>query len=428
MLVSESFILKGNILYSKSPKDLICIPEGYLICEDGKVEGIYETIPQQYSKLECIDYKDHLIIPGLIDLHTHAPQYPIRSLGMDMELLDWLKHNTFPEEAKYADTQYAKEAYTIFAQDLKKSATTRACIFGTIHKEATRILMDILEETGLKCMVGKVNMNRNSPEFLCEDSKSSIEDTVLWLKETKQKYKNISPIITPRFLPSCTDDLLEELSVICREQELPLQSHLSENLSEIAWVKELCPSAEGYAQAYQQCDLFGNGIPTVMAHCVYLTEAEINLVKKNEVFIAHCPDSNANLASGIAPLRTFLDHNLNLGLGSDVAAGHTLSIFGSMVDAIKMSKLRWRLVDQTLKPLTMEEAFYLGTKGGGEFFGKVGSFEKGYEFDAVIIDDRKLTNLLPLTLKERLERVIYLSDDRHIIDKYVGGSRVSFKD
>jgi guanine deaminase len=99
-----------------------------------------------------------------------------------------------------------------------------------------------------------------------------------------------------------------------------------------------------------------------------------------------------------------------------------------MVDAIKMSKLRWRLVDQTLKPLTMEEAFYLGTKGGGEFFGNVGSFEKGYEFDAVVIDDSKLKHLQPLSLKERLERVIYLSDDRHIIDKYVGGSRVSLMD
>jgi guanine deaminase len=428
MLVSESFILKGNILYSRSPKELVCIPEGYLVCESGKVEGIYETLPQQFSGLRCIDYKEHLIIPGLIDLHTHAPQYLIRSLGMDMELLNWLEHNTFPEEAKYADTQYAEGAYSIFAQDLKKSATTRACIFGTIHKEATKILMDILEETGLKCMVGKVNMNRNSPAFLCEDSKNSIEDTMTWLKETKHKYQNISPIITPRFLPSCTDDLLKELSVICRDNELPLQSHLSENLSEIAWVKELFPSAEGYAQAYHQCDLFGNGIPTVMAHCVYLTEDEISLIKQNEVFIAHCPDSNANLSSGIAPLRTYMDQKLNLGLGTDVAAGHTLSIFGSMVDAIKMSKLRWRLVDQTLKPLTMEEAFYLGTKGGGEFFKNVGSFEKGYEFDAVVIDDSKLKHLQPLSLKERLERVIYLSDDRHIIDKYVGGSRVSLMD
>ncbi len=427
MLDSKSFVLKGNILYSKSLKEFASIPNGYLICENGKVEGIYDTIPVQYSDLKLIDYKDNLIIPGLIDLHTHAPQYSIISLGMDMELLKWLEYNTFPEEAKYSDIKYAKEAYSIFAKDLQKGGTTRACIFGTIHNEATQILMDILEETGLKCMVGKVNMNRNSPKLLCEDSKKSIEDTRSWLKASENKYQNISPIITPRFLPSCTDDLLKVLSAICRKNELPLQTHLSESLSEIAWVKELSPGAVGYADAYHQLDLFGNGIPTVMAHCVYLTEDEINLVKQNEVFVAHCPTSNTNLSSGIAPIRTYLDRELKLGLGTDVAGGNTLSMFKIMVEAIKVSKLLWRMVDQTLKPLTIEEAFFLGTKGGGAFFGNVGSFETGYEFDALVIDDSSLLHPNPLTLKERLERVIYLSDERNIVDKYVSGSRISLQ-
>ncbi|MDF2908902.1 MAG: guanine deaminase, partial [Herbinix sp.] len=152
------FALKGNILYSRSPKELVCIPNGYLVCEDGKVEGVYEILPEQFIGINCTDYQDSLIIPGLIDLHTHAPQYAIRSLGMDMELLKWLEYNTFPEEAKYADLEYARKAYSIFAEDLKRSATTRACIFGTIHIEGTGLLMDLLEETGLKCKVGKVNM------------------------------------------------------------------------------------------------------------------------------------------------------------------------------------------------------------------------------------------------------------------------------
>jgi len=424
MLDSKTFAIKGNILYSKSPKELVSIENGYMICENETVEGIYETLPLQYANLSCIDYKDCLIIPGLTDLHTHAPQYSIRSLGMDMELLKWLDNNTFPEESKYSDPSYAREAYTIFAEDLKKSGTTRACIFGTIHKDATQLLMDILEETGLKCMVGKVNMNRNSPKFLCENDKKSVEDTMLWLNASKNKYKNIAPIITPRFLPSCSGELLEELSAICRENNLPLQSHLSENLSEIAWVKELFPKTQGYAEAYNEYGLFGKDVLTVMAHCIYLTEEQINLVKQNGVFIAHCPDSNMNLSSGIAPARTYLDRDLRMGLGTDVAAGDSLSLFKMMVEAIKVSKLLWRLSDQTLAPLTMEEAFYLGTKGGGEFFGKVGSFEKGFEFDALVIDDSTIRHPQPLTLKERLERVIYLSDDRHIVDKYVCGSRI----
>lgn len=420
----QAFVLKGNILYSKSPKELICIPNGCLVCENGKVEGIYETLPSKYAELSCTDYKDCLIVPGLIDLHTHAPQYPNRSLGLDMELLKWLELNTFPQEAKYADLEYAKKAYTIFAEDLRKSGTTRACIFGTLHSDATKLLMDLLEETGLKCMVGKVNMDRNSPDYLCENSEESYEETLRWLNETKGHYTNITPIITPRFLPSCTGGLLQKLSAVCREYGLPLQSHLSENLSEIEWVKELFPDTEGYADAYSRYDLFGRGIPTVMAHCVHLTEEEMELIKRNEVFIAHCPDSNVNLSSGIAPVRTFFEQGLKMGLGSDIAAGHTLSIFKIMAEAVQMSKLLWRLKDQTLVPLNIEEAFYLGTKGGGEYFGKVGSFEKGYEFDALVIDDSSLLHPQQLSLKERLERVIYLSDDRNLIDKYVSGSKI----
>jgi guanine deaminase len=131
-----------------------------------------------------------------------------------------------------------------------------------------------------------------------------------------------------------------------------------------------------------------------------------------------------NLSSGIAPVRTYLERGLKMGLGSDVAAGDSLSIFNMMTESVKVSKLLWRLQDQSLTPLSMEEAFFLGTKGGGEFFGKVGSFEPGYEFDAVVINDSSLVHPQPLTLKQRLERVIYLSDDRNLVDKYVAGKKI----
>jgi guanine deaminase len=424
----NSFILKGNIIYSESPTKLICIPQSYLICMEGKVEGVYQEIPSEFENLLLKDHHDALIIPGLVDLHTHAPQYANRGLGMDQELLHWLEQNTFPEEEKYADLDYAKKAYSIFAADLRKSATTRASIFGTIHKQSTLLLMDLLETTGLGCMVGKVNMDRNSPAGLCENRQQSMEDTLSWLMESKSKYRRITPVITPRFLPSCTDELLKDLSRICRSYQLPLQSHLSENLDEIDWVKELFPRAIGYADAYSQLDLFGNEIPTIMAHCVHLTNEEMGLIYKNKVFIAHCPTSNTNLSSGIAPIRAFMDKELLVGLGTDIAAGNTLSIFQVMVAAIQASKLRWRLKDQDLKPLTIKEAFYLGTKGGGSFFGKVGSFEKGYEFDAIVLEDNSIKHPQNLSLEERLERVIYLSDDRHIKDKYVNGNCISLLD
>ena len=419
------FILKGNIIYSKSLTELNICEHGYLVCRDGLVEGVYQTLPFKLGGNPIHDYGDRLIIPGLVDLHLHAPQYPFRGLGMDMELLEWLETNTFPEESKYKDLEYAKKAYTIFADDMRRSATTRACIFGTIHRPATLLLMDLMEKTGLATYVGKVNMDRNSPEYLCEETQESAVETLEWIKDVlHKKYENTRPILTPRFTPSCTDELMEELKKLQMRYGLPLHSHLSENRSEVEWVRELCPWSEFYGDAYDRFGLFGADCPTIMAHCVYSDDKEIARMKENGVFIAHCPESNMNVSSGIAPVRRFLQEGLNVGIGSDVAAGSTENLFRAMTHAIQASKLRWRLVDDEQTPLTLEEVFYLATKGGGAFFGRVGSFEKGCEFDAVVLDDSRLKHQQPLDIRSRLERMLYLADDREIKAKYVKGKEI----
>ncbi|WP_338129197.1 amidohydrolase family protein [Anaerococcus hydrogenalis] len=143
-----------------------------------------------------------------------------------------------------------------------------------------------------------------------------------------------------------------------------MQSHLSENLGEIQWVKELIPESKFYGDAYDMFDLFGKTNKTVMAHCVYSNEDEQKLIKDNGVFIAHCPDSNTNLTSGIAPAGKYLREGQKIGLGSDVAGGSHASIFKAMADAIKVSKLRYRLLDDSIKALSLEEAFYMATLGG----------------------------------------------------------------
>jgi guanine deaminase len=146
---------------------------------------------------------------------------------------------------------------------------------------------------------------------------------------------------------------------------------------------------------------------------------------KNGVFIAHCPASNMNLTSGIAPIRKYMDRGLRIGLGSDIAGGHSDSIFRAITDAIQVSKMYFRLVDESTRPLVFSEAFYLATKGGGAFFGNVGSFEEGYEFDAVVIDDSVIPHPQPLNLAERMERAVYLGmDDKNITAKYVAGRKI----
>lgn len=419
-------VLKGNIVYSKSLTELEVCENSYLVYRDGVVKGVYPELPEEYKDEEVENYGDKLIIPGLVDLHVHAPQYAFRGLGMDMELLDWLETNTFPEEAKMKDLYYARESYKIFVDNLKKSATTRACIFATVHRPATNLLMSMLESSGLATMVGKVNMDRNCPDYLKEeDSEWSAWETVEWIKDVKHsKFKNTQPILTPRFIPSCTDELMDKIKMVQMRYELPVQSHLSENPGEIEWVKELCPWSEFYGDAYDVFGLFGVDCKTVMAHCVYSSDAEIERIKENGVYVAHCPESNINLSSGIAPIRRYLDEGIHVGLGSDVAAGSTENMFTAMAYAIQASKMYWRLKDDTKKPLTAEEVFYLATKGGGEFFGKVGSFEEGYEMDAVVLDDSRLEHPQEMTVKQRLERMIYFSDDREISAKYVKGKKI----
>ena len=423
------FILKGNVVYSKNKDELRILKDHYLISESGLVKGVFEKVPPEYAQVSVSDYGECLIIPGLTDLHVHAPQYTFRAMGMDMELLEWLETNTFPEEAKYQDLEYARRAYRIFTDNLKRSVTTRACIFGTIHRDATLLLMDQLEQSGLVTYVGKVNMDRNCPDYLREESaeESGIQ-TVEWIKDVlHKKYQNTMPILTPRFTPSCSDELMENLKKIQMYYQIPVQSHLSENPGEIAWVKELCPWSEFYGDAYDRFGLFGADCKTVMAHCVYSGKEERQRMKENGVFIAHCPESNMNLASGIAPIRKYMQEGLKVGLGSDVAGGTKEDMFAAMMHAIQCSKLRWRVIDDTLAPQTASQVFYLATKGGGEFFGKVGSFEPGYEFDAVVLDDSRLKDVEPVSVADRIERFIYLEQEEDIRAKYVAGKEVFWR-
>jgi guanine deaminase len=415
------------------------MPDAFLVCTGGKSAGVFSQLPQQYAALPLADHSGRLVMPGLVDLHVHAPQFAFRGLGMDMELLEWLSFHAFPEEAKYCDLEYARKAYGLFVSHLRRGPNTRIVAFATVHVPATLALMDLLEESGLVSMVGKVNMDRNSPGDLHEEgAAASLAATREWLGRCgTDKYARTRPILTPRFIPSCSDELMRGLGTLRREYGLPVQSHLSENRREVEWVRELCPSSGGYGAAYRDFGLFGGEVPlaipteapTVMAHCVWPDEAEIALMAQRGVFVAHCPQSNANLSSGIAPMRRLLDAGVRAGLGSDVAGGTSSSIFRAMSDAIRVSKLRHPLLGIEEKALTLEEAFYLGTAGGGALFGKAGmgdcgSFEQGCDFDALVINDSGLAAPFELSLRDRLERVVYLSEEACIEVKYVRGKKM----
>lgn len=426
----SNLIIKGDIIYSQSPTKLATVKSGYLAITDGKICSLTKSKPKNFDGYKFYDFTGKLVIPGLIDAHLHAPQNSFRGTKTSLELIDWLNQNAFLEEAKFSDQKYYKRAYKIFVDELKKSATTRAVIFATLHKDATLHLFNLLEKSGLITFVGKVNMDYDCPTNLTESADSSIADTKELILKT-QNYKNTHYILTPRFTPSTSRELFLGLQSLQEQFNLPVQSHLSENLGEIEIVKERFPEAEFYGKTYDNYGLFGKSkqgfYKAVMAHSVWSTQEEIDLMKTNGVTVAHSPLSNLNLSSGIAPIRKYLDNGLNVALATDVAGGHTKSMFSVIQSAIQVSKMYWRLVDTNYPPITFEEAFYMATVGGGNFFGNVGSFLKGYDADLLVLDDSLIDCPYKMDIIERLERFIYLNGDLKtggIAAKFVKGKKI----
>lgn len=411
-------ILRGNLIHTPRFGKLAAVPGGYMVLEEGVIEGIFDALPEKYRALPVTDYGENLIMPSFADLHLHAPQYPMLGLGMDLPLLDWLSTYTFKTEARFSDPDYARRVYRTLAEDLITSGTTRVAMFSSRHTDATWILMEELERAGVTGLVGKVNMDRNSGESQ-ETTAESVSETLRWLEGCR--FERVKPVITPRFTPSCTDELMEALGRIAAERGLPVQSHLSENVGEIAWVKELHPDCERYWESYAKYGLWKPG--TLMAHCVYSDEREQRAMIDCGVTAVHCPASNVNICSGTAPVRELLDRGVAVALGSDVAGGDRLAMNQVVTAAIRASKVRQM---ETGAPfLTVPEAFYLGTAAGHRYFGGGEGFARGDKLHAIVVDDSGFPEpVRELTLAERFERAVYLMEKRHIRAVYSEGRRV----
>ncbi len=377
---------------------------------------VFETLPEEYKSIEVTDYADKIIIPAFCDLHLHAPQFYQRGIGMDVELLEWLEKYTFPNESRFSDLNYAEEVYDKFVKEIVKQGTLSIVVFATVHNEASALLFKKLHDLGLNAYVGKVNMDNNCPDFLREDTEFSINQTKKFIEENSYS-ETVKPIITPRFSPSCTEELHKALGEIAVANNIPVQSHLNESVSEIEWVKSLFPKYDSYASVYNENNLFGQ-TKTAMAHCVHMSEQDANLMIKNDVYAVHCPDSNVNLQSGIMPVRKLVKQGMKVTLGSDIGGGESVCMYKTMASAIKCSKILD--IQGENDKLDVCNVLYMATKSGGEFFGKVGSFENGYDATFLVIDDENLQGF-DVALIERLERFLYLGDDRNIFKRVVRG-------
>lgn len=419
-------IVHGTFVSAPTPDAFRVDEDSYLLVRDGAVVGAYADraqMPAEAAADELVDYGDRLVIPAFIDLHIHAPQYPQRGLGFDLELLPWLNTRTFPTERRFSDPAFSEKAYRAFVRKLWAVGTLRASVFGSLHGPATAQLMELLDRAGLACFAGKSNMDRNSPGCLVETCDESVESTE-GLIRSAAGLRNVRYILTPRFSAATTPGLMEGLADLQRRYDLPVQSHLDENRGEVQWMRELFPECEDYASTYARYGLMPEG-KTIMAHCVWMTSHEVELLRERDVMIAHCPQSNANLSSGLMPAALRRRQGLRFSIASDVGAGHVPDMNRHVAMAIEVSKLNW-VEHPDEAPMAAPEAFWRATAGPGRFFarngfGPCGAFEPGCEFDALVIARDELEEAYGLDPVGRLEQFVYARDDRAIEARWCRG-------
>ena len=414
-------LIKGHIIEAKTFGDPVITENGYLAAENGVVLGVYSELPERLAGVPVTDYSDQLVLQGFCDMHLHAPQYPMLGMGMDLPLMDWLKTYTFQTEARFSDLGFARTTYQSLATELVKNGTTRVCIYSSTHTDATLILMEELERAGICGYAGKVNMDRDCGACQ-EDTLESERETLRWLEEAA-RFTKIRPIVTPRFTPSCTNELMDWLGRLVNEQGLYAQSHLSENYKEIELVKSLHPDCEEYWQTYDKYGLWKDH--TIMAHCVHSGAREQQAMIDHNVLCVHCPDSNINICSGFAPVRQMKNRGVWLALGSDIAGGAQLPMLQVITGCLRMSKARAIATGGAEPFLTVGEAYYLATSGGARYFGDADGFAPGNPLHALVLrDDALPPSTRPLSVRERFERAVYLADDREITAVYGDGRRL----
>jgi guanine deaminase len=391
------------------------------VSDDGRITFVGDW--SQHPEGDVVDLKGTLITPGFIDTHLHAPQLEmIGSYGG--HLLEWLERYTFPTEKKFADPAHARKVARAFYDELLRNGTLTALVFSTIHREATDIFFEEAERRGFRGIIGKTMMDRHAPEYLLDKSArqsydESRELLVKWHGRGMLRYA-----ITPRFAPTSTTELLEAAGALKKEfPDAWVHTHISENKAEVRWVQELFADAE-YADVYDHYGLLDS--KSVLAHGVWLTPEELDLLSRRGARISHCPNSNLFLGSGLFPLHRVLEAGVIVGLGSDIGAGTTPSFFNAMADAYKVQQVQ----NVSLSPFHL---WYLATLGGAKTLSldaETGSLEAGKSADFLVLD-LQATPLLSLrterahSLEDLLAGLIFMGDDRAVKRSVLAGSIVS---
>ena len=404
------------------------LADGLLVIEDGKVKafGAYDALQAEYGKIPTIVHTERLIMPGFIDTHVHYSQTGMIA-AYGEQLLEWLNQYVFPTEGKFKDKDYAREVAEIFLDGLLSNGTTTALVFAAVFPQSVDAFFEAAEQRNLCMIAGKVMMDRNAPDSLCDTAESSYQETKALIQKWHKKGRLLYAV-TPRFAITSTDEQLQKAGELLKEfPDVYMHTHISENVKEVEWVKELFPDCEGYLDAYDKAGLVKER--SVFAHGVHLTDAEFERLSAAKSAIAFCPTSNLFLGSGLFKIEQAksADFPIKVGLGTDVGAGTSFSILQTANEAYKVAQLR----QQKLSPF---KALFLATLGGARALcldDHLGNFDVGKAADLIVLDARSTPLMafrnspdVPGDLSELADRtfsLMMMGDDRAVESVYILG-------
>lgn len=441
-------IFLGTAFTSKSPTEVQILKNNlFFVNADGMIDKIiapehseYQNLVSSYKGKENFhQLEDHqYFLPGFVDLHVHAPQWAQAGTALDIPLNDWLNTYTFPIESRFADLDFANKVYNDVVSTLLANGTTTVLYFATVHKEASILLAQICAEKGQRGLVGKVvkdNPEENPDFYRDTDTNTALADTeefILAVKELGETSKQgVYPVVTPRFIPSCTDEALQGLGNLAAKYNTHIQSHCSESDWEHKYVQDRFQKNDAFA--LNDFGLLSD--KSVMAHCNFISDEDADLFVETGTAIAHCPISNAYFANSVIPIAHFHSKGVEIGLGTDISGGFSPSLY----DNIKQSVISSRMLEDGVNTklpadergvpgsrVTVNEAFYLATVGGGDSLSlPIGRLAENYIWDVQVID----TTNLPLydsndELQDAFQKMMYLIRPENIREVWVQGEKV----
>ncbi|MAQ37370.1 MULTISPECIES: guanine deaminase [Thioclava] len=392
--------------------------DGGMIAAVGEADDLREAHPQA----EIVDHGDHLLSPGFVDAHVHYPQTAIVA-SWGKRLIDWLNTYTFPEEISFADPAHAEEIATRYLDLALMNGTTSMCSYCTIHPASVEAFFTAAKTRGMRAAAGKTCMDRHAPEALRDTPQSAYDDSRILLQKWHGTGR-LSYVITPRFSPTSSADQLCALGALWAEHpDCLMQTHLSEQVDEIAWVRELYPTARDYLDTYETYGLLGEN--ALYGHAIHLQPREADRIKEVGAALIHCPTSNTFIGSGLFDWPTRLAEGQQIGLATDTGGGSSFSMLRTMAAAYEIGQL-------THQPLHPAQLWWLATQGSAQSMrmgDKIGALASGMEADFIAVDLASTPAISQRAdraedIWEAIFPTIMMGDDRAIAGTWVAGKRL----